>query len=514
MKLKLIQIIFFFGFTTFPFTSVLAANYNSIFFDKKGNPTKNNFSLVPKSSLVSCSICHSRSTLSHSDLYREPCGHGYHISCLHKAFVSNSISETYKNCEECSSFNNYTAFLLHLIFIAPEFHEGITCAPYYSNMQNIMSFWGKAMMLPNTEALQRLIKIKMPMLHYVTQSGKMIDLIILAAEKATPENLNFLLDSGLKLCSDESQTVSKGFLFAIKTANLANAAVFLERGANIDEINLDDQRISMLSTVITMGKIDSVKFLIDNNADLDLASWNGAMVPIHIAVMYDNAAIVELLIKSKRVNLSVMNKQRRTPVQSAACLGKMNALRALIDNGAPTYVFTGEGYSLLQYTIAAGPLESVKFLIDRGFMPVTKDGILSYVLHLAISPQSSETVKYLLGYGASPYEPMLTYILTFVRNSFPKYANKLAQTDPPIVIAIFKGDFETFKALLEAGMNPNTRIFGGSSSLLHLVCELGNVDMAVHLISMGADTHALDSDSRSPFYYNDDTFFNAVVYVY
>ena len=78
-----------------------------------------------------------------------------------------------------------------------------------------MSFWGKAMMLPNTEALQRLIKIKMPMLHYVTQSGKMIDLIILAAEKATPENLNFLLDSGLKLCSDQGQTLTKGFLFAV-----------------------------------------------------------------------------------------------------------------------------------------------------------------------------------------------------------------------------------------------------------------------------------------------------------
>ena len=433
-------------------------------------------------------------------------GSGFHPLCVQDLFASRRLS----SCQECQKLD-YAIFLSHFIFNAPEMPDGITYLPDFLDNSLVKKFWCKAVYQPNSNILRRLIKIGMQTTGIV-YNGIPLELIELTAQLATPENFELLLDSGLSLSSDISQTLIKGFYSALVGSNFANATILLNRGVDINQLCSQFHR-TPLSSMILLEKVASVKFLIDNKADLNLASPDD-ISPLHLAISNDNAEIIELLLRSNRANIKIF-KNGRNLIQTAVYSGQLNALRALLDNYNHPDVFTKEGYSLLQYTIATGPLKSVEFLINRGFMPLTKDGIVSYALHLGIALSKFDIngiVGYLLQYGANIYEIMTPSTFYIICKWFPAYADRFARNDPPIVMAILKNNFEMFKAFLDAGMNPNTRIFRSSRSLLHLICELGNVEMAVHLISMGADAHALDSDNRSPFYYNDDTFLNAVFY--
>ena len=240
---------------------------------------------------------------------------------------------------------------------------------------------------------------------------------------------------------------------------------------------------------------------------------NAAGDPLHFAVMQDNPVIVDLLTKnkSKRADVNATNKEELTPVQLAIVEGKMKALCSLLNNSEDSELFTAEGHSLLQFAISMGSLDSVKLILARGSAPVTKDGAVSYFLHLAICHKRTENVLFLLEMGVDPYEPMIDSTLAYIESVFPDYDYGLSKSDPAIVIAILNNDFEAFKALLNHGMNSNTRIFQDSSSLLHLACEIGNAQTAAYLISIGADDQCIDSEGQTPLTYNDYEFRQKVI---
>lgn len=505
--MRIFQIFLVLGFPLFVLASISS---KVVVVTIQGNDLINGqrFSLAPKDSRISCSLCHS--PIGSSDIYREPCQHGYHISCFHNASKNREAIGEQINCQECKKYSTYLAFMTHNIFYSPIFPEGITGIPELMDLNFVMCFWMKAMIFPKTIALERLIKINFPFVIKVENQSVSIDLIGLAAPKATTENLNFLLDSGLKLCNDERYVLFDGFISSLLNYNFKNAAVFLERGLNINEIDKTGRTTALL-TMISIEKADAVKFLIDNNADLNFTVPQGAS-PLFVAIEKNNAEILELLLKSKKVDIHATNAQERFPVQQAIFEGKLNSLRVLLDNGVPAEVFTTEGYSLLQYAIAVGSAETVKFLYSRGFAPITLDGNVSHVLQLAVTLQKTETVLYLLSIGISPYEHMITPVLEQVRKTFPELATNFTLHDPAIVFAILVEDFVVFKALLDAGTNPNTKIFGNTCNLFHLACDVGNVPMAKYLIQVGADTNVQDSDGKLPSEYNTQEFFNQLIY--
>ena len=505
--MRIFQIFLVLGFPIFALASISS---QVIVVTIQGDDLLNEqrFSLAPKGSRISCSLC--QSPIGSSDIYRESCQHGYHISCFHNASKNREAIGEQINCQECKKYSTYLAFMAHNIFYSPIFPEGITCIPELMDLNFVLCFWLNAMLFPNTTALERLIKIKFPFDVTVENHNVSIDLIGLAAPKATTKNLNFLLDSGLKLCTDERYVLIDGFISSLINSNFKNAAVFLERGLNINEIDKAGRTTALL-TMISIEKVDAVKFLIDNNADLNFTVPQSAS-PLFTAIEKNNAEILELLLKSKKVDIRSTNAQERFPIQQAIFEGKLNSLCALLDNRVPAEVFTTEGYSLLQYAIALGSVETVKFLYSRRFAPITLDGNVSHVLQLAVTLQKTETVLYLLSIGISPYEQMITPVLEHVRKTFPRLATNFTLHDPAIVFAILVEDFVVFKALLDAGTNPNTKIFGNTCALLHLACDVGNAQMAKYLIQVGADTNVRDSDGKLPSEYNSQEFFNQLFY--
>lgn len=493
------------GWPVFVFASLSDAIKHLKLCESKFQSTKDTFSLVPVDSGIACSICHA--AVGESDIFHDPCGHGYHASCLHKVFEYKEVIEQHSSCSECQNHGNYAAFLTHQIFLAPKLSEGVNFLSGIMEPHELMKTWYRAITFPSTEALQRMKKINFTS-NFLRADGQPAELAVWAGCRATNENLKFLLDSGENFLSFKGEALPKGFLSSLVFSIFDNSATFLQRGVNVNHLFSNDTK-PVLFLMIQMGNIDSVKFLIENNADLNIVGPD-ENTPLHFAILHDNAEIVELLMKTNRVDLNAVNKLKRNHVQSAACLGKLNALRVLLENGAPSNIITSEGYSLLQYVIAMGPTSSVKFLLNRGFMPIGKDGIFSYVLHLAVCLKRTGNIMFLLTNGADPNAHMPAPVLTYIQKSFPTYAPNFSRTDPAIVVAVLTENFEVFKALLEAGTDPNTKIFNFGCSLLHLVCQIGNVQMAKHLIALGVDHHSLDLNQRTPFSYNSHQFSEAV----
>lgn len=472
--------------------------------------TSKGFSLVPMDSMNLCFLCHSH--LLRNDLYREDCDIGYHVRCLQDSFA-NKMTETEQVCgcqniQDSRISANYYIFLSHIIFAALELPDGIVYIPGILEPKRLSALWAKSISQPTTNSLIRALNIGFP-IAWMVDSCEPIDLLTITAAKATPENLIFLLDGNF-LPSFTLMILLEGLAIALRFSKFANASVILNRGANINALHGKENRTS-LSIAILREKLDTVKFLIDNNADLNLADPKDVS-PLFLAVKMNNGPIIELLMQSRRVNLSTLDRNKLNVAQIAVCSDKLNALTALVDNRGAMEFYSTEGFSLLQYAAMSGSLEAMKLLIDRDFKFMTNTSLISYGLHIAImfGKDLLKKLKFLLEYGADPYEPMIPVVLRTARVTYPAYADKLVASDPPIVIAVLNGHFAEFELILAAGMNPNSRIFGDTCALLHLVCEVGNVPMAIHLVSLGADTHVRDSTGRTPFECSSQEFANQV----
>ena len=509
--MRIVQIFFILGFSLVAFASYSTSGNETDLTILQDHPDTACFSSVPEGLVVHCSICHSG--LGPNDIYRYTCQHGYHGICLLESFTKNLGNDQHKTCQNCSGNNDYFKLLLFFIFTAPEINDEITYTPGLIDVNMIISIWANAMQSPDTIALERAFKIGLPTKD-LNCEGTSFQMIELASVSGTPENLNFLIDRGEIFSPKDSSAIQEGFGFAITKSIFANSSIFLSRGANINYF-YGRQCRTLLHSAIHNGDIKAVEFLIENGADVNLAA-SGDFSPFLSAVLSDNGEIVELMMKTSFSKLTIADSSKNSPIHSAIRLGNLNALTAIFDNGFSKKNYSFEGLSWVQCACVSGSLDTVKFLTDRGFEFISKKGVISYLLHTTIcvcSPSNDATIakiKFLLEYGANPYESMNSSTLSLIISQFPFYASHFTLSDPAIVIAILKNNFDIFKVFLDYGINPNTRIFNESRSLLHLVCELGKVPMAAYLISIGADIHSLDSKGKKPFDLNTKEFANQV----
>ena len=182
------------------------------------------------------------------------------------------------------------------MFVSPDFPDGLTCLPDLDDecKKSIPKLWSMTLSQPNTKSLERAIKIRLPTLGF-TINGETVDLIEIIAVKATPENLNYILDNGVKLHSSDVDAANLGFSFALNYFNFKNASAFLNHGADINRMFANSER-TLLSWAVHDGLVDVAKFLIENNADVNLANRSDGS-PLHLAVLKNDPVIVNLLMK-------------------------------------------------------------------------------------------------------------------------------------------------------------------------------------------------------------------------
>jgi ankyrin repeat protein len=110
------------------------------------------------------------------------------------------------------------------------------------------------------------------------------------------------------------------------------------------------------------GNQEIVKFLLENNADPNVASANSFHVaPIHSACAISNFEIAELLIKSG-ADVNAKQMSGVTPLHSAAHNGQTKIAKLLIENGAEVNTKTEDGKSPLEMAEEKGFEETAAFI--------------------------------------------------------------------------------------------------------------------------------------------------------
>jgi ankyrin repeat protein len=161
-----------------------------------------------------------------------------------------------------------------------------------------------------------------------------------------------------------------------------------------------------------------------------------------------------------------------TPVMAALYRGHTDAVAALVEAGAPVNLFAAA---------ATGRLETLDREIARGNPSVTDcayDGWTA--LHLAAFFGRQAAAERLLAAGADP--------TAVSRNSM---------RNTPLHAALAGGHTDVALYLITRGADVNA-VDAGRHTPLHIAAENGLIDAVRALVAAGADAHAVDAEDNTP----------------
>jgi len=119
-----------------------------------------------------------------------------------------------------------------------------------------------------------------------------------------------------------------------------------------------------LHIAASMGKIETIKTLLDADADINSTHNEYGNTALHIAAWFGHHDCVRLLI-SRGARLDIVNKYGSTPVHSAAWKNEIECLKILLENGASFTQAntTGIGNTPLYLAAKAGSTECLRILL-------------------------------------------------------------------------------------------------------------------------------------------------------
>jgi len=90
---------------------------------------------------------------------------------------------------------------------------------------------------------------------------------------------------------------------------------------------------------------------------------------LHIAANSDNEEIISLLASQWPAYLNTASDDGTTPLHVASTYGQLNAVKALIENGADPFLVDQEGMTPLDCSIREGQVQCVQYYKELGIRP-------------------------------------------------------------------------------------------------------------------------------------------------
>lgn len=194
----------------------------------------------------------------------------------------------------------------------------------------------------------------------------------------------------------------------------------------------------------------------------------------------------------------------KTALHFACARGDLEVVRLLVeDYKADIHIKDSEKYPAFFTAVQHGHLELVRYFVEELKQPVnaTVEGDIT-PLHLASSSNFCEIIAYLLQRGAnkealSIYGKPLNWAVGSNRTEATLQLLE-AGVDPngdlsgpypaPIIIAVDVNNQQIIDALIQKGADLNVKDPKGYS-LLHLVCEVGNIPLVRFFLEKGLDVN-------------------------
>ncbi len=190
-----------------------------------------------------------------------------------------------------------------------------------------------------------------------------------AATHSQSNAARFLIESGAKVIIGEDSEYTNIFHKSITQIDGDLAQFFLDEGATINFI--DSYGETPLSQAAAYGKIETVKVLIDNHADLELGA------PLFCAVVCKRLDVVELLL-DKGANINLANIQwLRGSVLHRAIFNKVTDIALLLINrGIDLSILDSDKRTALHEAALYGNVPVAKLLLEKGInvTSLDKDG--------------------------------------------------------------------------------------------------------------------------------------------
>jgi ankyrin repeat protein len=284
------------------------------------------------------------------------------------------------------------------------------------------------------------------------------------------------------------------------------------------------------------GNLDLVQLLLRNGANPSaFSSQHAGCCGLHIAAEKNYVDVVKALLEAGvEVNIR-SEKQKLTPLISAACCGSLEAVKVLIEAGADVDAQSSTGNTALMLAIDRGKIDVATTLIDSGANLEIKGQKGWTALHNAASGGDKgyrEVAEALLKAKASVdalSETMLTplheaagkSLTDLVRLLVDHGANVNARdkfnNTPLRMCASNAQSFasldsfkQTVKTLLEAGADINAGTTINTTSL-HSVVKWGNPDAVRFMLENGADPNVRTSKGELPIDFAKDPAIRALL---
>jgi len=137
------------------------------------------------------------------------------------------------------------------------------------------------------------------------------------------------------------------WLELFKTDDYLGIKKYIKEGGDLSETNEAGEGV-LACALRARCDMDTLMLLIENGADAFDFDDEGVSV-FDIAITYDNLAMVEYLVKQGRDINQTSRKSGFTPLMAAACYGRVEIARYLLQKGADKTAKDSKGFTAVDF---------------------------------------------------------------------------------------------------------------------------------------------------------------------
>uniref|UniRef100_A0AAV2LF26 phospholipase A2 n=1 Tax=Knipowitschia caucasica TaxID=637954 RepID=A0AAV2LF26_KNICA len=217
------------------------------------------------------------------------------------------------------------------------------------------------------------------------------------------------------------------------------------------------------------------ELLEESQARTDLKDHSGDTA-MHYAAKQDSPGVIQALCSQLCPGVNELNSNGESPLHVACRLGRLQAVKGLLEGGARCDIIGGSGYPIhtaMKYSEKECVMEILK--ADAGQLQAEDPVYGGIPIHWS---KNAELCRLLLENGSS--------------------VNYLSKTgESPLHILTKKGRFEASMVLLTHGANPNIKGQNGDTAL-HLAMKMDHMELIKALIVFGADVEIHNDLGETP----------------
>lgn len=295
----------------------------------------------------------------------------------------------------------------------------------------------------------------------------------------------------------ENYEVYDAEIYAKKYGDKIIKELVLNYGKDINQTG--DEDIGGLYQAIKHNNIKAVKFFIENNANVEIATFDGT-TPLVLAIEENKPKIVELLIKEGKANIyGVYAKEtEKYPIYCAVKNKNLNMIKILLDNN---FDLKRESY-ILSYAMENSDENIVKYLVENGADMYSYEITALYQAVLNLNPK---LVEYFLDKGASIEKAGGTDVYGNIMMAAAGSKFNNSNDKSPVDLTLLEKSAENSAKIMQMIIDKvDKKLINDSlEGKTPLIIAVGNsyIDTAKILIENGADVNAVDIEGWSALSY-------------